>query len=137
MTDTQRKDCMVRDIVVMSVRTTVAPSMGGKRGILTSKETSLHISNYQCLEIPYSHHVTLEMIADGDQPPPPQEEVDTGMSSGTLLNTPSTSPHAPPTPPPRHCVYSQGGVCSLHGPGALKKWRPRGRKTIVDAVLFI
>ena len=30
-------------------------------------------------------------------------------------------------------MYSRGGVCTLHGPGALQKWKPKGRKTIVGA----
>ena len=30
------------------------------------------------------------------------------------------------------CEYWKGGVCVHHGPGAKKKWRPKGTKTIVD-----
>ena len=30
------------------------------------------------------------------------------------------------------CEYWKGGVCVHHGPGAKRKWRPKGTRTIVD-----
>ena len=30
------------------------------------------------------------------------------------------------------CVYWKGGVCVHHGPGAKKRWRPKGTKIEID-----
>ena len=52
----------------------------------------------------------------------------------TLSNCVSHSLHqSPHTTTNTPEVYSRGGVCTLHGPGALQKWKPKGRKTIVGA----
>ena len=29
------------------------------------------------------------------------------------------------------CVHGRGGVCSIHGPGAKKKWRPLGKTRVM------
>ena len=76
------------------------------------------------------------MIPGGDQLPLPQEVMeDTGISSNPVLEEKSylsTSPRAPPPTQSRHCVYTQGGVCKLHGPGAQLRWKPRRKTTVAE-----
>lgn len=33
------------------------------------------------------------------------------------------------TPAWQDCVHSKGGVCSVHGKGALLRWKPSAKKT--------
>ena len=71
------------------------------------------------------------MIHEGDGPQTHHEDPDTDCPSVPVSDQHSTTPRRPLPTLQGHCVHSRGGVCTLHGPGAKERWRPKGEKKIV------